>query len=71
MPVFIPHTAGVGIPDRDKLNANLATLNRPNMTSSQRTRGGTAWQEGQLVYDTTVHKMYLRVAAGWQQITSV
>ena len=77
-PVSITTGSGVGIntggtPSGSAiLQADSATRGflPPRMTTAQRTAIGTP-AEGLQVYDTTIHKLYLRTAAAWEQVTSV
>lgn len=61
---------GLGLVDLGLIDSNFAAVNVVSMTTAQRTAALATTPEGTLVYDTTLHKMHVRVAAGWEEITS-
>lgn len=65
----LPNAKSRGIGDLNK--QQMAGMFIPQMTTTQRDALAAADRpEGLLIYNTTTHKLNVRVAAGWEVITS-
>jgi hypothetical protein len=62
-----PHT-GVGMVDHAMLNANFAAVNIPSVTTEERET--MAHEEGQIVYDTDLHKLCVCAGEAWEVLAS-
>lgn len=70
MAVLEIHGVGMGMVDKDMLNRNLTAINTASMTTTQRNAALGTSGEGTMVYDLTLHKLFIRTVGGWEQVTS-